>query len=59
MNRMTPLITRAATLRPLAPPPARLLIDAAWESREDWREDVQFFVTAWLGAFLFLGTLFG
>jgi len=59
MNRMTPLITRAATLRPLAPRPAARLIEEAWENREAWRDDVQFFVTAWLGAFLFIGTLLG
>ena len=60
MNRLVPLITRAATLRPL---PARLtLADASaalQQSSDDgeWLEDFRFFASAWLGAFLFVTTL--
>ena len=55
---MAPLISRAETLRPLAPRPALLGLQAAREDGKGWNEDLQFFVTAWLGAFLFVGTLF-
>lgn len=58
MNRMTPLISRAETLRPLAPRPAYPGFTARRQAESGWTEDVQFFVTAWLGAFLFVGTLF-
>ena len=54
MNRLAPLITRAESLRPLAP---RLAMPPAFETGPEWREDLQFFVTAWLGGVLFVGTL--
>jgi len=60
MNRLVPLITRAATLRPL---PARLTpanASAALPQGLDdgeWLQDFRFFATAWLGAFLFVTTL--
>ncbi|MDB5671247.1 MAG: hypothetical protein JWO25_2206 [Alphaproteobacteria bacterium] len=55
---MAPLISRAETLRPLAPRPAFPGFAARSQAQSDWAEDLQFFVTAWLGAFLFVGTLF-
>ena len=60
MNRLVPLITRAATLRPL---PDRLTLANASaalpQSSDDgeWLEDFRFIATAWLGAFLFDTTL--
>ena len=58
MNRLAPLITRAESLRPLAPRLApAMAMPAAFEIEPEWREDMQFFVTAWLGGVLFVGTL--
>ena len=60
MNRLVPLITRAATLRPL---PARLTLynaSAALPQSSDVGEGLEDFrvvATAWLGAFLFVTTL--
>jgi hypothetical protein len=58
MNRLAPLIKRAATIRPL---PSRATwiagLPAALDLESDWRADLQFFVTAWLGGLLFVGTL--
>jgi hypothetical protein len=58
MNRLAPLITRAATLRPL---PARsafaMTLPAPLEPGARWQDDLQFFLTAWLGGLLFVGTL--
>ena len=60
MNRLAPLITRAESLRPLAPRLApAMAMPAAFGIEPEWREDLQFFVTAWLGGVLFVGTLFG
>ena len=59
MNRLAPLITRAAILRPLPQrPQLALFADSDWTIEAGWREDVQFFVTAWLAGLLFVGTLF-
>ena len=58
MNRLAPLITRAKVLRPIPPRPATAIaLPAALELEPEWREDLQFFVTAWLGSLLFVGTL--
>lgn len=60
MNRLVPLITRAATLRPLPPRAAFARAYAAMPQGSDdgeWLEDFRFFATAWLGAFLFVTTL--
>ena len=60
MNRLAPLITRAESLCPLAPRLApAMAMPAAFEIEPEWREDLQFFVTAWLGGVLFVGTLIG
>ena len=60
MNRLAPLITRAATLRPLPPrPQPALSAQGPWIDDAGWQEDLQFFVTAWVGGLLFVGTLFG
>jgi hypothetical protein len=58
MNRLVPLITRAETLRPLAPrASASFALPMPFEFEASWREDLQFFATAWLGGVLFIGTL--
>ena len=58
MNRLVPLITRAESLRPLAPRlVSAMTMPAGFEIEPEWREDLQFFVTAWLGGLLFVGTL--
>jgi hypothetical protein len=60
MNRLAPLITRAETLRPLLPRPVPVAaLPTRFEIAPGWREDLQFFVTAWLGGLLFVGTLLG
>jgi hypothetical protein len=60
MNRLVPLITRAATLRPLPPrPQLALAAEGPWIDEAGWQDDLQFFVTAWLGGLLFVGTLLG
>jgi hypothetical protein len=58
MNRMSPLITRAATLRAMQPRHSVEQTDYSPDGSSSLGEDLQFFLTAWLATFLFLGTLF-
>jgi hypothetical protein len=58
MNRLAPLITRAATLRPLRARPAlAAALPLQFDPGSSLNEDLRFFLTVWLGGFLFVGTL--